>query len=165
MFVIISNEEELMNKLNYSPILPCRIYYSRTDNIYIDFLKYERRFRYKKFGDKILKSPFNVHIRPSEEGFKFFKDIDTFELDIVPDICCSHVSELNKEKIKQGRMAALIICDFKYVPRVLRSLLKMNEISFGNTKTFISSYKAMIKEITKLAIHYNTINTAMFPQK
>ena len=62
-------------------------------------------------------------------------------------------------------MAALIICDFKYVPRVLRSLLKMNEASFGNTKTFISSYKAMIKEITKLAIDYNTINTAMFPQK
>lgn len=154
-----------MNKLNYSPILPCRIYYSRTDNIYIDFLKYERRFRYKKFGDKILKSPFNVHIRPSEEGFKFSKGIDTFELGIIPKICHTHVSELNKEKIKQGRMAALIICDFKYVPRVLRSLLKMNEVSFGDTKTFISSYKAMIKEITKLAIHYNTINTAMFPQK
>ena len=165
MFVIISNEEELMNKLSYSPILPCRIYYSRTDNIYIDFLKYERRFRYKKFGGKILKSPFNVHIRPSEEGFKFPKDIDTFELDIIPNICYSHVSELNKEKIKQGRMPALIICDFKYVPRVLRSLLTMNEVSCGNIKTFISSYKAMIKEITKLAIVYNTINTAMFPQK
>ena len=41
----------------------------------------------------------------------------------------------------------------------------MNEVSFGDTKTFISSYKAMIKEITKLAIDYNTINTAMFPQK
>ena len=62
-------------------------------------------------------------------------------------------------------MAALIICDFKYVPRVLRSLLKMNEVSLGNAKTFISSYKAMIKEITEVAIHYNTINTAMFPQK
>ena len=154
-----------MYKLSHNPILPCRIYYTRTDNIYIDFLKYEITFRYKNFGDKILKSPFNVHIRPSEEGFKFPKDIDTFELDIVPKICYTHVSELNKEKIKQGRIAALIICDFKYVPRVLRSLLTMNEASFGNTKTFISSYKAMIKEITKLAIGYNTINTAMFPQK
>lgn len=55
----------------------------------------------------------------------------------------------------------IYVSDFKYVPRILRSLFLIEGVQCVNFKTFIPSYKEIIDKVVKLSLEHETINTTM----
>lgn len=147
-----------MSKLNINPILPCRIYWSGGKNIiYIDFIRYTRYTE----GTLIL-SPFNFEINPPLNGYFEFRRIENnFSLSFTFRRYIWHLSKLDIENVHKSKSTITIFCDFKYVPRILRSLFLIEGVQCVNFKTFIPSYKEIIDKVVKLSLEHETINTTM----
>lgn len=147
-----------MSKLNINPILPCRIYWSGENNqIYIDFIRYTRYTQ-----GALITSPFNFEINPPLNGYLKFRHIENnFRLSFTFGRYIWHLSKLDIESVHKSKSTITIFCDFKYVPRILRSLFLIEGVQCVNFKTFIPSYKAIIDKVVKLSLEHKTINTTM----